>query len=102
MSSDGRGRYMRMPWAALKLGGSLLICAAIAVLTVASTQATVTPRAAEIGTATLVRMPNIADTPLPTPPATPAVPQDVFIPGRLLYVKANVIYMIHHYDQPVQ
>jgi hypothetical protein len=102
MSSDSRGRYMRMPWAALKLGGSLLICAAIAVLTVASTQATVTPRAAEIGTATLVPIPNIADTPLPTPPATPAVPQDVFIPGRLLYVKGSVIYMIHHYDQPVQ
>jgi Tol biopolymer transport system component len=29
------------------------------------------------------------------------VPQDVFVPGHLIYVKGSTIYMIHHYDQPV-
>jgi dipeptidyl aminopeptidase/acylaminoacyl peptidase len=38
---------------------------------------------------------------LPSAAPTSPIPQDVFIPGRLIYVKGSTIYMVHHYDAPI-
>ena len=36
-----------------------------------------------------------------TPNPTAIVPQDVFVPDRLMYVKGSTIFMLHDYDKPL-
>lgn len=79
---------------------ALLATAAISIVTIASSDATVTPVAQSSGTATPAPTPVIAGPPS-TPNPTAVVPQDVFIPGRLMYVKGRAIYLLHQYDEPI-
>ncbi len=83
-----------------KLVLSLLTCAVVSIVTIASSDATVTPVAQGNGTATPAPTPVIRG-PLSTPNPTAIVPQDVFVPDRLMYVKGRVIYMLHQYDEPI-
>src|SRR5664279_3677742 len=76
---------------------ALLATAAISIVTIASSDATVTPVAPSNGTATPAPTPVITG-PLSTPNPTAVVPQDVYIPGRLMYVKGRAIYLLHQYD----
>jgi dipeptidyl aminopeptidase/acylaminoacyl peptidase len=86
----------------VKLTSVALACSAMAVLGATSTQPTQTPAAHGSGVPTIAPTPVI-EGPIPTSPAvtTTPLPQDVFVPGRLIYVKGRTIYMVHDYDAPV-
>ncbi len=87
-------------WTTFKLLIAVSACSLIAIFMVASTDATDTPVAQSSGTAT--PQPTVViQGRVPTPAPTPAAPTDVFVPGRLIYVKGSTIYMVHHYDAPV-
>jgi WD40-like Beta Propeller Repeat len=87
-------------WTTFKLLIAVGVCSLIAIFMIASTDATDTPVAQSSGTATPEPTVEIIG-PVPTSLPTPVVHSDVFIPGRLIYVKGSTIYMVHHYDAPV-
>ncbi|MDB5057300.1 MAG: hypothetical protein JWO59_772 [Chloroflexi bacterium] len=93
-------RFLAGLWTTVKLLVVVVICVLIAILMMSSTQATETPARATNGSITPGSAIKITGA-IPTPPATPAAPQDVLIPGKLIYVKGGTIYMLHQYDLPV-
>jgi hypothetical protein len=97
----GPGGFWSRLWTTIKLLVVVVICALIAVLMISSSQSTETPAAqATHGSVTPVPVTNNTG-PIPSPPATPSAPQDVFVPGKLIYVKGGTVYMLHNYDAPV-
>jgi hypothetical protein len=98
---SGPAGFLARLWTTLKLLVVVVVCALIAVLMMSSSQATETPVAQATNGSPAAGTPTAIRGPLPTTAPTPAAPQDVYIPGRLIYVKGGTIYMLRHYDAPV-
>ena len=100
--NDRRSNWWPSLWASVKIIFVLLACGTIAIFMITSTEPTETPVAEGNGSSVAAPTPRIVG-PIPTPPAVAAtaLPQDVFVPGRLIYVKGRTLYMVHGYDAPV-
>jgi dipeptidyl aminopeptidase/acylaminoacyl peptidase len=87
-------------WTATKLTVVVIICAAIAVFMLTSTDSTVTPAAPITASPTPIRI--VVGLPTPTSvPIVRAAPQDAQVPGHLYFVKGSTIYKLHGADPPV-